>query len=46
MKNQASSMITGIVKGDVNGKPMASSEDKEYTAKSGEDYVLSYCYSI
>lgn len=35
-----------LMKGDVNGKPMASSEDKEYTAKSGEDYVLSYCYSI
>ncbi|HAS8544087.1 malate synthase [Vibrio vulnificus] len=35
-----------LVKGDVNGKPMASSEDKEYTAKSGEDYILSYCYSI
>ncbi|KGK12299.1 malate synthase [Vibrio navarrensis] len=35
-----------LVKGDVNGKPMASSEDKEYTAKNGEDYILSYCYSI
>ncbi len=35
-----------LVKGDQNGQPKACSEDKEYTAKNGEDYNLSYCYSI
>ena len=35
-----------LVKGDKKGKPMACSEDKEYTAKNGEDYVLSYCYNV
>ncbi|HCG8562767.1 hypothetical protein [Vibrio parahaemolyticus] len=35
-----------LIKGDKKGKPMACSEDKEYTAKNGDDYVLSYCYSI
>ncbi|EUD15578.1 malate synthase domain protein [Vibrio parahaemolyticus EKP-026] len=35
-----------LIKGDKQGKPMACSEDKEYTAKNGDDYVLSYCYSI
>jgi malate synthase len=35
-----------LIKGDKKGKPMACSEDKEYTAKNGDDYFLSYCYSI
>ncbi len=34
-----------LVKGDERGKPQACSEDKEYVAKSGEDYVLNYSYS-
>ncbi|MCK6264551.1 hypothetical protein KP803_14825 [Vibrio sp. ZSDE26] len=35
-----------LVQGDEKGKPSACSEDKEYTAKSGEDYTLEYCYNI
>ncbi|NNN78281.1 hypothetical protein FKN16_03290 [Vibrio sp. 11-4(1)] len=35
-----------LIKGDKKGKPMACSEDKEYTAKNGDDYILSYCYSV
>jgi malate synthase len=35
-----------LVKGDEKGKPKACSEDKEYTAKSGEDYNLDYCYNV
>ncbi|MDN3696043.1 MULTISPECIES: malate synthase [Vibrio] len=35
-----------LVKGDERGKPRACSEDKEFTAKSGEDYCLDYCFNI
>ncbi|EKO3481822.1 hypothetical protein M0358_001924 [Vibrio fluvialis] len=35
-----------LVKGDERGKPQACSEDKEYTAKSGEDYYLNYCFNL
>ncbi|MGF1709819.1 hypothetical protein L4C37_04420 [Vibrio kagoshimensis] len=35
-----------LVKGDEKGKPKACSEDKEFKAKSGEDYRLDYCYHL
>lgn len=35
-----------LVKGDEKGKPKACSEDKEFRAKSGEDYCLNYCFQI
>ncbi|GAB2643825.1 aldolase/citrate lyase/malate synthase family protein [Vibrio panuliri] len=35
-----------LVKGDKKGKPMACSEDKEYTAKNGDDYRLDCCYKL
>lgn len=35
-----------LVKGDERGKPQVCSEDKEYVAKSGEDYLLSYSFSL
>ena len=33
-------------KGDEKGKPQACSEDKEYTAKDGEDYYLNYSFNL
>jgi len=35
-----------LVKGDERGKPQASSEDKEYVSKTGEDYVLEYSFNL
>ncbi|MCG3728621.1 hypothetical protein [Vibrio cincinnatiensis] len=35
-----------LIKGDERGKPQACSEDKEFTAKSGEDYRLSYSFHL
>ena len=35
-----------LVKGDESGRPNASSEDKEFTAKNGEDYNLGFCFAI
>ncbi|MEZ8805312.1 hypothetical protein AB4453_06555 [Vibrio atlanticus] len=35
-----------LVQGDEKGKPKACSEDKEFRAKSGEDYCLNYCYQL
>jgi len=35
-----------LVKGDERGKPQACSEDKEYVSKSGEDYILNYCFNL
>ncbi|MBF4336470.1 hypothetical protein [Vibrio anguillarum] len=35
-----------LVKGDEKGKPQACSEDKEYTAKDGEDYYLNYSFNL
>lgn len=35
-----------LVKGDERGKPQACSEDKEYTAKSGEDYCLDCSFAL
>ena len=35
-----------LVKGDERGKPQACSEDKEYVSKCGEEYVLSYSFSL
>ncbi|MFA0112467.1 hypothetical protein AB4407_02055 [Vibrio sp. 10N.261.46.E11] len=35
-----------LVQGDEKGKPKACSEDKEFRAKSGEDYCLNYCYAL
>ena len=35
-----------LIKCSKHGKPQACSEDKEYTAKNGEDYCLGYCYCI
>jgi len=35
-----------LVKGDKKGKPNACTEDKEYTAKNGDDYRLDCCYTI
>ncbi|MCG9659893.1 Malate synthase G [Vibrio mediterranei] len=34
-----------LVKGDEKCRPTASNEDKEYTAKSGEDYKLGFCFA-
>lgn len=35
-----------LVRGDERGKPQVCSEDKEYVAKSGEDYLLNYSYCL
>ncbi|MDC5820639.1 hypothetical protein OPW33_21640 [Vibrio europaeus] len=35
-----------LVKGDEKGKPRASTEEKEYTAKNGDDYQLECCYTM
>ncbi|MCW8345917.1 hypothetical protein MD535_07840 [Vibrio sp. ZSDZ65] len=35
-----------LVQGDEEGRPSASSEDKEYTAKNGEDYTLGFSFSF
>ncbi|MFA0729228.1 hypothetical protein AB4621_20050, partial [Vibrio sp. 10N.222.48.A4] len=35
-----------LVKGDESGRPSASSEDKEFTEKNGEDYNLGFCFAI
>ncbi|HAS25747.1 hypothetical protein AB4242_00330 [Vibrio splendidus] len=35
-----------LIQGDAKGKPKACSEDKEFRAKSGEDYCLNYCYQL
>ncbi|MFV0448587.1 MAG: hypothetical protein ACK5MF_09010 [Vibrio sp.] len=35
-----------LVKGDMHGKPHASSEDKEYVSKCGDEYLLSYSFSF
>ncbi|WP_306331471.1 hypothetical protein [Vibrio injensis] len=35
-----------LIKGNAHGKAQACSEDKEYTAKSGEDYCLSYAFQL
>lgn len=35
-----------LVKGDEKGKPQACTEEKEYTAKNGEDYQLGCCYTM
>lgn len=35
-----------LVKGDQKGRPCACSEDKEYTAKNGEDYRLDCCFKL
>ncbi|MGF1754297.1 hypothetical protein L4C33_11935 [Vibrio makurazakiensis] len=35
-----------LVKGDEKGKPKACSEDKEFTAKGGEDYRLDYSFNL
>lgn len=35
-----------LLKGDKRGKPQACNEDKEYTAKSGEDYCLNYGFNL
>lgn len=35
-----------LIKGDERGRPQACSEDKEYTAKCGDDYFLNYCFSL
>lgn len=35
-----------LLKNGGNGKANASCEDKEYTAKNGEDYTLSYAFTV
>ncbi|MEF1256185.1 hypothetical protein [Vibrio sp. M260112] len=35
-----------VVKGDEKGKPSACTEQKEYTAKNGDDYQLERCYTM
>ncbi|MCG9580330.1 hypothetical protein L1D13_16170 [Vibrio tubiashii] len=35
-----------LVKGDEKGKPRACTEEKEYTAKNGDDYQLECCYTM
>ncbi|KOO12396.1 malate synthase, partial [Vibrio xuii] len=35
-----------LVKGDEQGKPRACTEEKEYTAKNGDDYQLECCYTM
>ncbi|MFA0087873.1 malate synthase [Vibrio sp. 10N.286.49.C2] len=34
-----------LVQGDEQGRPRASSEDKEYTAKNGDDYTLNFSFA-
>ncbi|MGF1749095.1 MULTISPECIES: hypothetical protein [Vibrio] len=34
-----------LVQGDEDGRPRASGEDKEYTAKNGDDYMLGFSYT-
>ena len=35
-----------LVKGDQRGRPCASSEDREYTAKNDDDYRLDCCFKL
>ncbi|MGR5285060.1 hypothetical protein ACP3V5_07060 [Vibrio maritimus] len=35
-----------LVKGDEQGRPRACSEDKEYTAKNGDDYTLGFSFAF
>ena len=35
-----------LVQGDEKGKPRACTEEKEYTAKNGDDYQLECCYTM
>ncbi|MEF1292123.1 hypothetical protein [Vibrio sp. M260118] len=35
-----------LVKGDEKGKPRAYTEEKEFTAKNGDDYSLECCYTM
>lgn len=35
-----------LVQGDEKGKPRACTEEKEYTAKNGDDYQLDCCYTM
>ncbi|CAH0528739.1 Malate synthase G [Vibrio hippocampi] len=35
-----------LVKGDQCGRATASNEDKEYTAKNGDDYKLGFCFDL
>ncbi|MGF1742236.1 hypothetical protein L4C34_14345 [Vibrio profundum] len=35
-----------LIKGDKSGQPKACSEDKEFIAKTGDDYCLGYCYKL
>ncbi|MCW8345916.1 hypothetical protein MD535_07835 [Vibrio sp. ZSDZ65] len=34
-----------LIKGDTKGRSSACSEDKEYTAKNGDDYLLGFSYT-
>ncbi|MCX9564880.1 hypothetical protein IG518_20310, partial [Vibrio cholerae] len=34
-----------LIKGDEQGRPQALSEEKEYTARNGEEYFLGNCFS-
>jgi malate synthase len=34
-----------LIKHDENGRPQVYLDDKDYTAKSGEDYFLNCCYT-
>ncbi|MBC5852334.1 hypothetical protein [Vibrio metschnikovii] len=46
MANTAIRHWISLIKGNVHGKAQACGEDKEYTAKSGEDYCLSYAFHL
>lgn len=35
-----------LVKGDTCGQSITCSEDREYTAKNGDDYLLKYCFEM
>jgi malate synthase len=35
-----------LVQGDESGRPRACSEDKEYTAKNGDDYILGFSFAF
>jgi malate synthase len=35
-----------LIKGDEKCRPAASNEEKEFTAKNGEDYNLGFCFSF
>lgn len=47
----SNSMLQGIrhwvslIKTDENGQPKASLDDKDFTAKNGDDYLLTCCFS-